>query len=190
MADQLETGCVTPEFRCSYAHVWEKHTDQHGNEKFSVSMIFEDGADLAQIKKCIKNALINKYGVEDSKGKKKAAESIKELLMRGAEERPDDEAYADSTFMTAKSDNKVGVVELVQGAIEPITDQDDFYSGCYARAKIRIYIPKKFDRVCCALNNIMKTGEGDPLSGGSKAEDDFAAYAGNESAKTEDEDWM
>ena len=195
MADQLETKCVTPEFRANYAHVWEKHTDQHGNEKFSLSMIFPAEADLSGIKKCIANAMENQYGSDKKKWSKKAKESIKELLMSGNEERPDDEAYVDSTFIGAKSDNKVGVVEIVNGAVEPIMDQEEFYSGCYARAAVRFYVPKKFDRVCCALDNVMKTAEGDPLGGKSNAEDDFADYAGNEPDRTtsdddDDNDWM
>ena len=200
MADQLETKVLTPPFRASYAHVWEKHEDQHGNLKFSVAMIFpqtEDDSrpksgnpqfdisavsDLAGIKKAIMNCLVNKYGEDQTKwGKeaKKAYESRKELLMEGNEERPDDVAYTDSMFLSAKSDNKVGVVDA---NVQPIIDQEEFYSGCWAVATIRFYIPKKFPRVCCALNNVMKLADDESLSSGSKAEDDFSDFAGNESA--------
>ena len=195
MADLLETKCVTPEFRASYAHVWDKHTDSFGNEKFSIAMVFPEDADLSGVKKAIKNCMINEYGADQKKWGKDALKvraSIDELLMDGNIERPDDEVYADCKFMSAKSDNKIGVVEIVNGAVEPIMDQDEFYSGCYARAAIRFYIPKKFARMCCALDNVMKTADGDPLSGGSKAEDDFAEYADSSdgSSAADDSNWM
>jgi len=197
MAEELETKVTTPEFRASYSHVWEKHKDQYDNEKYSICMVWPDGADLSSIKKAIKNCMINKYGSDQKKWSKdalKAKASIDELLLDGNIERPDDPVYADCMFMSAKSDNKVGVVD---SGVNKIMDQDEFYSGCYARASIRFYIPKKFHRVCCALNNVMKIKDGEPLSGGSSAEDDFAEYADQNSdsqtspAKQDSkEDWM
>jgi len=198
MAEELETKVTTPEFRASYSHVWEKHKDQYDNEKYSICMVWPDGADLSSIKKAIMNCMINKYGADQKKWGKdalKAKASVAELLMKGDEQRPDDPVYADCMFMSAKSDNKVGVVD---SGVNKIMDQDEFYSGCYARASIRFYIPKKFHRVCCALNNVMKIKDGEPLSGGSSAEEDFAEFVDpNATAQTTSaageegaEDWM
>jgi len=141
MADQLKTNCVSPLFRASYAHVWKKHTDKHGNEKFSISMIFPADTDLSGMKKCINNAFINKYGPDKAKWAKKAVTSLDELIMSGDEERPEDEAYAGHLFLGAKSDKSPAIVKKTENGLEAIIEEKGFYSGCYARASLNFYIP-------------------------------------------------
>jgi len=185
--EKLTTTCVTPECRASYAHVWKKHTDSYGNEKFSLAMIFPEDEDFTTIKKCIQNALINKYGPNKADWSKKAIKSIEELIMKGNDEHPDDEVYANTKFFGAKSDTAPVIVRPGAATVlEPITDPEDFYSGCYCRVSVNFYVPKKFDRVCCALNNIMFVRDGEPLANKSSAEDDFAEFVGN--ADTDDID--
>ena len=63
-------------------------------------------------------------------------------------------------FVNANSDNRPGIVDI---NLNPIIEREDFYSGCYGRASINFYV----------LNNLQKLADGERLSGGSSAEEDF-----------------
>lgn len=51
----------------------------------------------------------------------------------------------------------------------------DIYSGMYGRVTLRFYgTDKGGNKMCCGLGNVMKTRDGEPLSGGASAASDFA----------------
>jgi len=158
--------------RFSYAHVFEPKAIGNSSEaKYSVSLIIQksDTEGIAALNAAIKF-------VEDevkAKNKGKLPANFKKPLRDGDAERPDDEAYADAYFINASSKTKPGIVNRVK---EPIIDQDKFYSGCFGNASINLYY---FDvngnrGIACGLNNLMKTKDGDALSGRASAEQDFA----------------
>ena len=58
----------------------------------------------------------------------------------------------------------------------PITDQDEFYSGCYGYASVSFYC---YDNgvskgVTCGLNSVLKSRDGERLGGGGNVESDYA----------------
>lgn len=59
----------------------------------------------------------------------------------------------------------------------------DIYSGMYGRVTINFYGYNAGGKkgIGCGLGNVMKTREGDPLSGGASAASDFADFAGQAS---------
>lgn len=88
--------------RWSYANVWEPKATQDGKLKYSVSIIIPK-SDVETVKK-IKAAIKAAYdeGQAKLKGNGKSVPSINNIklpLRDGDEERPDDEAYANSYFV-------------------------------------------------------------------------------------------
>jgi|SRR5690554_353105 len=168
----MSTKVITGLVRFSYAHVWEPQAINDGDDKkYSVSLIIpkSDKKTIKAIMDAIEEA---KEEGRLSKFKGKVPAKLKTPLRDGDEERPDDEAYANSYFVNATSFNKPGIVDR---DINPILDRDEFYSGCYGRASITFYPFNANGNigVACGLNHIQKLKDGEPLSGRSTPEKDF-----------------
>jgi hypothetical protein len=93
-------------------------------------------------------------------------------LRDGDTDRADDEAYANSYFINVNSNTKPGIVD---GDLNPIMDQSEFYAGCYGRASIVFfaYNTNGSRGISAALQNLQKLEDGEPLGGKSRPEDDF-----------------
>lgn len=170
-----ETKVITDKVRFSYAHVFEPAAIEEGQEKkYSVAIIIPKSNKklIAKIKEAIEAA------IEEGKAKfgGKIPATLKKPLRDGDEERPDDEAYKNAYFINANSARKPGVVDE---NLDPIIDKDEFYSGCYGRASINFYAFNVSGNkgVACGLNNLQKLADGERLSGGSTAEEDFGDFA-------------
>ena len=158
--------------RFSYAHVFEPKAINDGDEKYSVSILIDKThkSTLSRIAKAIKAAIAEgeeKHGKKWSKGS-----NFKLPLRDGDEERDEDEAYEGMYFLNANSKRKP---QIVDAELNPITDEDDFYSGCYGRFSVNFfpYNSNGNKGVGVGLNNIQKLKDGERLSGSSSAFDDF-----------------
>ena len=81
--------------------------------------------------------------------------------------------------MSVSSKTKPGIVD---GAVNPILDSTEVYSGCFARVSINAfpYSQQGNKGVSFGLNHVQKLADGDFLGGRSKAEDDFDAIGDEE----------
>lgn len=167
------TKVVTGKVRFSYANVFEPKSINGGEEKYSVSIII-DKEDTKTISK-INNAIEAAKQAGAAKFGGKIPSKLKLPLRDGDEEREDDENYKGKYFVNANCKQKPGLVDK-KG--RPIIDATEFYSGCYGLASITFYAFNSNGNkgVACGLNNIMKTEDGEPLGGRSRAEDDFAEF--------------
>lgn len=171
-ASRKGTKVVTGEVRLSYAHIWEPSAIEGNEPKYSVSVIVSknDKETLRAIKEAVEEAK------ETGKGKwnGKIPAVLKTPLRDGDVERPDDEAYAGCYFFNASSKNKPGIVDE---NVQPILDQSEVYSGCYARVSVNFYAYNANGNkgVAAGLGNIQKIKDGDSLGGATRAEDDFEA---------------
>lgn len=165
------TKVVTGKVRLSYANIFEPRAMSDDQEpKYSVSIIIpkSDTETLEAIKKAIAEA--REQGKPKWGGKIPA--NLKLPLRDGDEDRPEDEAYANSYFINANSTHAPEVVDIYGRPLGP----DDVYSGCYARVSINFYPFNKAGNkgVGAGLGNIQKLEDGDRLGGSfAKAEDDF-----------------
>jgi hypothetical protein len=179
-----ETTVITGMVRFSYAHVFkpaEFETDKANGKdpKYMVTLLI-DKTDKDTVK-AIKAAMANaeKAGISSKwGGKKPPATKFWIPLRDGDEERPDDEVYAGNYFIQAKSARKptvVGKYRGTDGKLLELTTEDEFYSGCYGRASIAIFPYNQDGGVGLGvyLNNVQKLKEGDKLTGGTDANDDF-----------------
>ena len=166
---------ITGVCRLSYANIWQAKSINGGAPKYSASVLIpkSDTKTLAKVKAAIQAAY--EEGEGKLKGNGKTAPSLASLktpLRDGDTERPDDEAYAGHWFINANSNTAPGVVDSNR---EPIYDTSEIYSGVYARVSLSFYAFNSNGNrgIACALQNIQKVREGEPLGGKSKAEDDF-----------------
>jgi hypothetical protein len=167
------TKVITGKVRFSYAHVFEPSAISEGDDKkYSVSILIpkKDLETLAKVKKAVEAA---KQG---GKGKwnGKIPPVLKLPLRDGDAERPDDEAYEGMMFLNASSKNKPGIVDE---NTDPVMSKDDFYSGCFGRASVNFYAFNVSGNkgIAVGLNNLQKLEDGDRLSGGPSAADDFGS---------------
>lgn len=174
MSTKIIVGSRKHPVRFSYAHVFEPTSMQENQEKkYSVSILVskKDKATIDKIKAAIEEAK------EEGKTKLggKVPKNLKTPLRDGDEDREDQEAYEGMIFLTANSTRKP---QIVDGDLEEIMSQDEFYSGCYGKASLTFYA---YDAggskgIACGLNNLQKLAEGERLGGQvSSAEDDFGS---------------
>lgn len=168
----METKVITGVVRLSYAHVWTPVSINGGTEKYSVALVIpkSDTKTINAINKAVDAAIedgIGKFGV-----KKPSKATLKLPLRDGDAERPDDEVYKGCYFVNA---NSTTAPQIVDKNVQPILDQNEVYSGCYARVSINFYAFNSSGNkgIACGLGNIQKIRDGEPLSGKSSAEDDF-----------------
>lgn len=169
---------TTPFFRVAYPNIFKSKTnDLNGKEEFSLVALFPKNADLSPLKASIQQVITVKWGSDKSKwptnfknplrdqGERGKIINGKKVLPNGYEEG--------AIFVTLKSSERPGVVDQ---KLQPILDASEFYAGCWARATIRpyAYSQKGNNGTAFWLIHLQKTKEGDPISGRSKAEDDFS----------------
>lgn len=163
---------ITNKVRFSYVHVFEPAAvGESEDKKYSVSLIIPktDKETLKLIKQAIENA---KEAGKVSKFNGKIPAVLKTPLRDGDEERPDDEAYKNAYFINASAHTKPGVVDR---QMNPITDEDEFYSGCYGRASVTFFPFNASGNkgIAAGLNHVQKTAEGEALGGRVSVDVDF-----------------
>lgn len=180
--DTNGTKVITNLVRFSYLKVFEPGKEGAIDAgKYSVSLIIpkNDKETVKLIKQAINTA---KENGKSGKWNGKIPSKMDEVLHDGDEERADDEAYENSYFVNAKCNTKPGLIDINKN---PITDQEELYSGCYGRASITFY---PYDTngnkgIACGLNNLQKLKDGEPLGGRVAADVDF------DDDFEDDEDW-
>jgi hypothetical protein len=162
---------MTPKFTASYAHVFEPTESMSGDMKYSLAMVFKKGSDLDEIKAGIRQAIISKWGTNKADWPK----NLRTPLRSGNDDRDGEGIYKNAMFMNASSNRRPGVVDSNANDRERLEDDDEFYSGCIARATIKFFpYDKKGNRgVGVGLQNIQKLKDGTPLDGRVDPNDDF-----------------
>lgn len=161
--------------RLSYFNGWEPKSINGGTPKYSVSVLIPKGdtATLQKIEQAIDNAI--ELGISKFGGKKPNKAALKTPLRDGDIER-DDEAYKGHYFINANSITKPQIVDM---NVAPILNQEEVYSGCYARVSLNFYAFNSNGNkgIACGLGNIQKVKDGDLLGGRSSASDEFTTLA-------------
>ena len=177
------TKVITGKVRASYAHVFTPEAIEEGSDKkYSLCLLIpkSDKKTLDAVKKAIEAA---KEAGKATKFAGKIPANLKLPLRDGDFERPELEEYQGHWFVNATSKTKPGVVDK---DLNPILDQDEFYSGCFCRASISFFAFNTSGNkgIACGLNNVQKLADGPALGGRASAEADFG------DAPVEDDDLM
>ena len=165
------TRVMTPRFRASYAYVWEpRQADEDSEPRYGVSMLFPKTTDISKLKRAALNAAKKKWGNKAEAMLKQG--KLKMPFRDGDVDRDDDPNYQNMVFINANAKRKPGIVDQ---NVQTIIDEDEFYSGCWARATVNFFaFDVKGNRgVGVGLNNIQKLSDGDRLDSFTNAEDDF-----------------
>ena len=171
-----DTSVRIGEVRFSYPAVFQpKKNDDGTPSKYGVCIIIpkEDTETVNLVKEAI-DAAKQRGKLEKWGGKIPA--NAKSCLRDGDIDREDDEAFAGCYFLNASSRNKPGVKVLEDGVVSDALDEEDFYSGCYGAVTLDFFPYESSGNkgVGAGLNNVIKTRDGDRLSGGRSADEDFA----------------
>lgn len=177
MYQNIATKVLTGEVRLSYANLTEPRAQSPGAApKYSVSLLIPktDTATIENIRASIEAAAAEAQG---KKWNGYRPPNIYSILHDGDGAKENGKPYGDECkghyVLNASSNQKPDVVH--QSDIKTSLSPSDIYSGMYGRVTINFYgysQPQKIG-VGCGLGNVMKTREGEPLSGGASAESDF-----------------
>lgn len=169
---------ATNEVRLSYAHLNEPYANpmQPGAKaRFSVTLLIPKTD--TETKKQIDDAMAAayEYGVQNKwKGARPFMKSP--LIYDGDGVRPNGQPFGDECkgcwVITASSGRKPGVCDINNPNVQLMPQ--DVYSGMYARVTMSFYNPQQGNPVACSLDNVFKTRDGEPLSGGPSTSQDFA----------------
>jgi len=184
MTDKKKKDLITPEFRVSFAQVFEpKQIDGEGDFKYSLTLLFTEDTDLSALKKAAVQAAKDKWGDNLPK-------NLKMPFLKGNEQDTIHDGYKDMIFIRTSSKQPIGVVKKQDGAIVDIIDRTEFYSGCYAVAGVNAYAwEHKAGKkgVSFGIQNVMKIKDGEPFSSRPKAQDQFAEFVTEADGDSSDE---
>jgi hypothetical protein len=169
----MSENVLTPKFRVSFPNVFRpgKSMQVGAEPKYSITMLFEKGADLTPLKQAAHNAVVEKWGTDQTKWPKNLRNPFRD---QGEKEFPGYEAGA--IFISASSKQKPG---LVDAKVQDIIEEHQFYPGCYARATVRAFAYDQAGNrgVSFGLQNIQKLADGEPLGGRTNPSQDFEAVS-------------
>lgn len=172
-----ETSVRLGEVRFCYVHVFSPKMNDDGTPgKYSIQVLIPktDTQTIELIQSCLEAAKQNGVSTKWN-GKMPPASKLKLPLRDGDEEKPDAEEYQGMYFFNANSPTAPGVRVLENGVVSEALDDEDFYSGCFGCITVGFYPYNQSGNVGVAagLNNVIKTRDGEKLSGGHTAEEDF-----------------
>lgn len=171
-----DTQVRVGEVRFSYAHVFTPRANSDGKEKYSCAILIpkSDTAAVETVKAAIENA---KNLGKSSKWNGKIPVNCKTPLRDGDTEREDPE-YAGHWFINASANasQRPAVKVMEGGSIQDALDEEDFYSGCYGAVVLNFfpYDSNGNKGVGAGLNVVLKTRDGEKLSGGISADEALA----------------
>ena len=177
MYQNIPTKVLTGDVRLSYVNLTTPRAQQGGDPKYSVTLLIPktDAATYQDIVQSIEAA------AQDAQGKLwngVRPPVLPQPLHDGDGVRENGTPFGPECkghwVMTASTKTKPQVVH--QSNINAELAPQDIYSGMYARVTINFfgYLNAGKKGVGCGLGNVMKTRDGEALSGGASAEVDFA----------------
>ena len=184
MYQNIATKVLTGEVRLSYVNLTTPRASQQGGEpKYSVTLLIPTSDNATKMD--IDNSIRAAYEEGVSKKWGGAHPQPKVIVHDGDGLRPSGLPFGEECkgcwVITASTKNKPQVVGIdnVNCELAP----NDIYSGMYARVTLNFfaYDTAGSKGVGCGLGNVMKTRDGEPLSGGASAASDFADF-GNAAA--------
>lgn len=158
---------ITPTACAIFVYVWEPRESMNEGQppQYSLSLLFKKTTDISALRAAVAEAAKEKFGNKPGK--------LKDPFREADELETPPKGYRGGVYITAKSKTKPGIVD---GDLNVILDQSDFYPGCVCRASVT---PWAFDKkgtkgVTFLLNNIQKIKDGTRLDGKKSAEEEFA----------------
>jgi len=181
MSNSDQPTVVTPYFRAAFCNLFPDkdgnpptRRGQQGAPKFGVTAIFPAGTDLAALKQLAHWAGQQRWG---DKFPEVAKSSTFKSPFRKGEDRQAKygaEAFPDgSIFCNFTTKFLPGIVDANR---QPILRAEEFYSGCWARAKVRAFAYENLGiGISFGLDSVQKVRDDKPFVTRGDAADDFEA---------------
>ena len=191
---------ITPQFRVSYPHVFKPQAPKPGDKlKFSVTMLFPKDQDLTgsspdgkprSIKEVIRNAKTAEFGPKEN-----WPDDLESPVVDGDDPKfSDKEGYA-GCYVIKASTSEEQRPSVVDRDMSPITEPNDFYPGCFARAYVYAYVWFYPSREKCMkkgvgfiLDHVQKLKDGKSFGGKKPVEQVFSPVAAPEEDDAGDDD--
>jgi len=188
MSTKTDTGLKVAA-RLAFAKIFdgEPETTKEGKTytKYSCALIIDkkDKDSMSAIEGVIKEMEVGIKGVN----KGKLPPRWKSPIRDGDDERPEDPSYAGKVWVNASTKTKPAVFKKVAGEVVAVDSSEEVYSGCYVKAKINLFT---FDvdgnkGIGVGLQGLLKTKDGERLSGGTASAADFV-----DEDDTEEDDFL
>lgn len=164
---------MTPEFQVAFEKVFNPGQNKQGKDSYSVTMMFPKDTDLSKLKEAAQKVIKEKWGENKPKKLKSPFKDADSYEDSNGDILKDKYEFMEGHVIV---DAKTGFAPgLVNEKKQKIIDENEFYSGCFAIATV---VPFAYDQdgnkgVSFGLRNIMKLRDGDKLTGGATAEQDF-----------------
>lgn len=162
-----ERQLVTPIFRVSFPWVFTPRVPKADSPDktlwYELDAIFPKDADLSAFKNIIKKAKDAKWGPDESEWPEGVRNPFKPGDKKKDKQTGDvTKGYKGMVYCKLKSKKKPQVVD---GKRAPITETDEVYGGCYARAFIQAYAYENSGNcgVSFELVYLQKTKDGEPF---------------------------
>lgn len=192
---------ITPLFRAAFVSLLQpkavggKNADPNAEKKYGLTMIFPKGTDHKALQAEIMAIAREKWGEKAEGIIKKQEASDKRIFKDGSEMAERYAGFEEGVpYLNASNKEKPGLVGTKgapDGTPVAITEENVFYSGCYAIASLKPYCwDNKFGKgVSLSLQNVQMIAEGERLGGGrSKASEDFEAADDDEIGAADEKD--
>lgn len=176
MSGYAQYSCVTPVFRAAFVNLFEpKAADEdkpNAKPKYGLTMLFQEGEDLADIKKLATQLMKDKFG-----DKSKWPKGFNKPWRDQAEKDKDNEDATGKTydgfesgnlFMNASTEQQP---EVTDEGLNPVVSSKTVYSGCMMRAYITMFWYEKKGNfgIGVSLGPVQKIDDGEPLGGSAPA---------------------
>lgn len=155
--------------RFAYLNCW-RPVSVYGGQKYSLLALIpkEDKETVEEIRNVIdyvKEKSVDKWGG-------RMLTNFRNPLHDGDEDKPDNPIFRNCYYLNAKSKE---APQIVDGNVQPITDQTELYSGCYGKVSLTFYAYNCSGNkgIGVWLGNIQKIKDGTPLAGRVSAGDEF-----------------
>lgn len=175
----VETAVTTNRARLSYEHLFRPYAHKPNQEpKYSVTILVPK-TDV-ETKRRIDAAIAAATNAGVSKCWSGAKPPVLAIpVYDGDGVRPNGEHFGAECkgcwVFTASSKNAPQVVDL---SLNPIINQSEVYSGCYARVNVNFFPYNSNGKrgIGCGLNAVQKLEDGEPLGGGISAAEAFGSF--------------
>ncbi len=177
------TTIITPVFRLSYPHLFEKHHNEMAKrDQYDLVMLFDkkDKAALKPMYDLMAQVARFRFGA-NTKGLKNPFKDGDTSTNQAGELVSDkNPSYVGQMVLSSWSKNQPGVVSNKN---QIILDHDEIYGGCYCKAQLNCYAYETAGNrgISFGLLHVQKIKDGDPFGSRTKPEDAFAPVAGTES---------
>jgi len=167
------TKVVTGKVRLSYANLSKPKPQKNGGDpKYGTAALIpkSDKETINKFKAAIE--AVKKDPTCIAKWGGKVPGELKLPLRDGDLKADENPEYAGHYFFNCSSTQKPGIIDRNKNEI---LDPSEIYSGMYARLAVNLFAFNTDGNkgIGVGLNNVQKWADGEPLSGRSRAEDDF-----------------